>query len=436
MKEHPDYKYRPRRKAKSLAKKDSRYHFQLPMFQPMLEGFRPFYAPHHLLAPPGVPGGPPDKSPGDLSRSILPPPPLFPPHLSGLHYPPMDSVVLSRINSPDALGLSKLPTSEALSLSKMSSVESSLFSRLAPHNVFDLSRLSSPPHMTSPHLASSSGLATSGVTASLNSGLSSPIPHSASPNLTPSSLASPIPKYPSEVSATSVLSRLPLDNPYLGLTARDLDHLRFQQLHTLERERRIREELAVSPPPSRSRSPSPSSPKIDVDSRSRESSPARSPHETDEVDFRRIPELISREEDPEVSNSNDSRAFVRYGERKTFNVSPESPSGKCQAPSPPGALRLPYPFSPAALATSLYSSAPHHAVVSSPSVVASAADMARNYFTSCVYPSAGTMGYPHDPRTALSYLLVRPEAKYLSSPTLTPSLTPTLTSASPPSVVQ
>ncbi|XP_069938078.1 uncharacterized protein [Cherax quadricarinatus] len=433
MKEHPDYKYRPRRKAKSLTKKDSRYHFQLPMFQPMLEGLRPFYAPPHLLAPPGAPTGPHDKSPGDLTRSLLPPPHLFHPHLSGLHYPPMDPGVLSRMSSPDALGLSKLPTSEPLALSKMASVESSLFSRLTSHDVFSLSRLSSPPlpsHLSSPHLASSSGLPTSGVTSGLNpSGLSSPIPHPTSPNLAPSSLASPIPKYPSEVSATSVLSRLPLDNPYLGMTARELDHLRLHQLHSLERERRIREELAVSPPPSRSRSPSPSSPKIDVDSRSRESSPARSPNEADptanEPDGRRFSDAVGREEDQEVSNSDDSRAFVRYREKKSSEMAPDSPSEKyLPPPSPPGTLRLHHPFHPASLATSLYSTtAPHHSVVSS------AADMARNYF-SCLYPSGAT--YPHDPRTALSYFLVRPEAKYLTSP----ALTPTLTSASPPSVVQ
>ncbi|XP_045609467.2 transcription factor Sox-2 [Procambarus clarkii] len=440
MKEHPDYKYRPRRKAKSLAKKDSRYHFQLPMFPPMLEGLRPFYPPPHLLAPPGGHAGPHDKTHGDLARSLLPPPPLFSPHLSGLHYPHMDPGVLSRMTSPDALALSKLPTSEAMTLSKMASVESSLFSRLTPHDVFSLSRLSSSPlpsHLTSPHLASSSGLPASRVTASLNhSGLSSPIPHPASPNLAPSSLASPVPKYPSEVSATSVLSRLPLDNPYLGLSARELEHLRFQQLHTLERERRMREELAVSPPLSRSRSPSPFSPRIDVDSRSRESSPERSPNETDPAagdgEMRRICDVGGRDEDPDVSNSDDSRAFVRYGERKLSEAAPDSPSDRCPAPSPPGALRLPHPFYPAAaLATSIYSStAPHH------SVVASAADMARNYFSSCVYPSGGSVGYPHDPRAALSYFLVRPEAKYLSSPALTPSLTPTLTSASPPSVVQ
>ncbi|XP_071540137.1 uncharacterized protein [Panulirus ornatus] len=445
MKEHPDYKYRPRRKAKSLAKKDNRYHFQLPMFQPMLDGLRPFYPPPHLIAPPGVPGGP-EKSPGDLSRSLLPPPPLFPPQLSGLHYPPVDPVVLSRINSPDTLGLSKLPTSESLALSKMASVESSLFSRLASHDVFNLSRLSSPPlqpHLTSPHLASSSGLPPSGVTSNLSSGLSSPIHHPTSPNLTPSTLASPIPKYPSEVSATSVLSRLPLDNSYLSLTARELEHLRLQQQLYMERERRIREEVAVSPPPSRSRSVSPSSPKIDVDSRSRESSPARSPAENeppphDEGAFRRFSDAASREEEPEISNGDDSRAFVRYGERKSLDANSESPTGKCPSPSPLGALRLPpHPFTSAALATSLYSSSPQHSVMSSPSVVVSAADMARNYFSSCVYPPGGSLGYPHDPRAALSYLLVRPEAKYLSSPALTPSLTPTLSSAaSPPSVVQ
>lgn len=435
MKEHPDYKYRPRRKAKSLAKKDSRYHFQLPMFQPMLEGLRPFYPPPHLLAAHGAPGGS-DKSPGELPRPLLPPPPMFPPHLAGLPDPSMDPI-LSRLSSPDALALSKLSSQDSLALSKMAQTESSLFSRLAPHDMFGLSRLSSPPlssHLSASHGASSSGLPSSAAGPSLGSpGLSSPSAHPSSPSLTSSSLASPIPKYPPEVPVVSVMSRLPLESPYLGLTTRDLEHLRLQHLQSLERERRIREGLAASPPPSRSRSPSPSSPKIDVDCRSRESSPSRSPIDiehppSEQGAFRRFEDSVAHDEDPEASSSEEARAFTRYSERKSSETDAEAPPAK--SASPPTTLRLPpHPFSPAALASSLYS---HHHAAASPSAVVSAADVTRSYLGSCVYPSGAPVGYHHDPRAALSYFLVRPEAKYLSASPLTPSLS----SASPPSVVQ
>ncbi|XP_064118337.1 proline-rich protein 36-like [Macrobrachium nipponense] len=430
MKEHPDYKYRPRRKAKSLSKKDTRYHFQLPMFQPMLESLRPFYSPAHLLPPPGL-SSVPEKSPGELHRPLLPPPPLFPPHLHGFQYPPVDPVVLSRLSSADALGLTKLPTTESLSLTKISPADSSLFSRLTSHDVFGLSRLSSSPlpsHLTTSHLAtssSSSGLPGSAVSPALGSpGLSSPsVPHSGSPNLAPS-LASPVPKYASDISATSVLSRFPLDNPYLGLSARDLEHLRLQQFHCFDREQRVRDGLTISPPP-HSRSASPSSPKIDVDSHSRESSPARSPIHvdapSDEGAFKKFSELSNRGEEPETSSGEEARAFVRYSDKKCSESEPQGV--KTSSPAPQETFRAIHPFSTANLATSLYSSVQHH----SPPTIVSAADMARSYFTSCVYPTS-TSGYPPDPRTALSYLLVRPEAKYLASPSLTP--------ASPPSVVQ
>lgn len=434
MKEHPDYKYRPRRKAKSMAKKDNRYPFQLPMFQPMIESLRPFYPPPHLLAAPGIPGGL-EKSPGELPRPLLPPP-FFAPHISGLPYAPMDPAILSRLHSPDALTLSKLSTSESLGLSKMPSVESSLLARLAPHDVFTLPRLSSPPlqsplpPLSSPHLSSSSSLPTTGA-ASTSSVLPSHIHHPASPSLTSYSLPSPIPKYPPEVSAASVLSRFPLDSPYFGLS-RDLDHFRLQQLQ-MERDRKIRDELAVSPPPSRSRSSSPSSPKIDVGCRSRDSSPPRSPLRTEPPVDDGVLHRVSDEsrEDQEISNSDDSRAFVRYSEQKG------SPESKSPAPSPSEPLRIPHHFSPSALATSIYSSAPHHSVLSTSSSSISAAEVARNYFSSCMYPpGGGSTGCPPDSRTALSYFLVRPEAKYPHSPALLPTLAPALSSSSPPSVVQ
>lgn len=433
MKEHPDYKYRPRRKAKSMAKKDNRYPFQLPMFQPMIEGLRPFYPPPHLLGAPGIPGGL-EKPPGELPRTLLPPPPLFPPHISGLPYPHVDPALLSRLHS-DSLALSKLSTTESLAFSKMSSVESSFLARLAPHEVFSLPRFPSPPlqsplpPLSSPHLPSSSSLPTSSV-ASSSSVLSSQLHHPASPSLSAYSLPSPIPKYPPEVTASSVLSRFPLDSPYFSLP-RDVEHLRLQQLQ-IERERRIREEFAASPPPSRSRSSSPSSPKIDVGNRSRESSPPRSPAGTDPPHEDGALRRFSDEsrEDAEVSNSDDSRAFVRYGERKG------SPEPKSPAPSPSEPLRFPHPFSPSALATSFYSAAPHHSVLSTSSPSMSAAEVARNYFSSCVYPpGGGVAGGPPDPRTALSYFLVRPEAKYPPTPALLP-LAPAITSSSPPSVVQ
>ena len=50
MKEHPDYKYRPRRKPKSLLKKD-KYAFPIPM----IPGMSPAFS-HHGFLPPGYPG--------------------------------------------------------------------------------------------------------------------------------------------------------------------------------------------------------------------------------------------------------------------------------------------------------------------------------------------------------------------------------------------
>lgn len=354
-----------------------RYPFQLPMFQPMIEGLRPFYPPPHLLAAPGIPGGL-EKPPGELPRPLLPPPPLFSPHFSGLPYPPFDPAILARLHSSDPLALSKLPTTESLALSKISPAESSLLARLAPHEVLSLQRLPSPPlqsplpPLSSPHLPSSSSLPTSGV-ASSSSVLSSQIHHPSSPSLPTYSLPSPIPKYPPEVSASSVLSRFPLESPYFTLP-RDVEQLHLQRLQT-ERERRIREELAASPPPSRSRSSSPSSPKIDVGSRSRDSSPPRSPAITDPAPDDGILRRFSDEsrEDAEVSNSDDSRAFVRYGERKG------SPEAKSPAPSPSEPLRFPHPFSPSALATNFYSVAPHHSVLSTSSSSVSAAEVASEY---------------------------------------------------------
>ncbi|XP_068225304.1 uncharacterized protein [Palaemon carinicauda] len=431
MKEHPDYKYRPRRKAKSLSKKDTRYHFQLPMFQPMLESLRPFYTPAHLLPPPGLPSGS-DKSSGELHRPLLPPPHLFPAHLPGFQYPSVDPVVLSRLNSVDALGLGKLPTTDALSLTKISPSDSSLFSRLTTHDVFGFSRLSSSPlpsHLATSHLASSSsssGLPGSAVSPALGSpGLSSPtVPHSASPILAPN-LPSPIPKYPSNISATSILSRFPLDNPYLGLSSRDLEHIRLQQFHCFDRELRIREGLAISPPPSQSRSASPSSPKIDVDSHSRESSPVRSSIHIDppssEGAFKKFSEVSNREEELDTFGDEEARHLVFCSNNKSSESEPLGVSTSSRTPQEN--LKVANTFSTATLATSHYSSAQRH----SPPTIVSAADMARSYFSSCVYP-ASPSGYHPDPRTALSYLLVRPEAKYLTSPAHTP--------ASPPSIVQ
>ncbi|KAK7065177.1 hypothetical protein SK128_016819 [Halocaridina rubra] len=434
MKEHPDYKYRPRRKAKSLSKKDNRYHFPLPLFPPMLDSLRPFYSPAHLLPTHSLHTGS-EKSPGDIPRPLLPPPPLFPSHLTGFPYPPMDPVVLSRLSSStDGVNLSKLSASETLTIPKITSVDSSLLARLASHDVFGVTRLSSPPlqsHLPSSQLAasssSSSGLTVAGVGSSLSpQGLPSPPNHHpGSPTLIPSSLASPVPKYPSEIAATSVLSRLPLDHPYHGLSHRDLEHLHLQHLHYLDQERRMREELAASPQPSRSRSASPSSPKIDVDSHSRESSPVRSPitvdPPSDEGAFKRFSAISTREEDTEVSVAEESRGFVRYSEKKANHT--DAPGSNCHSPVAPEPLRLAPPFSSASLATSLYPSNQHH----SPPTIVSAA-MARSYFTGCMYPSGTAAGYPADPRAALSYLLVRPEAKYLPTPVITPS--------SPTSVVQ
>ncbi|KAK6622630.1 hypothetical protein RUM43_008472 [Polyplax serrata] len=75
MKEHPDYKYRPRRKPKTLVKKDTKFGFSIsPILSPNVDSIQ-----RSLLPPPPSSGPPPpsfsilDEDPLKFSRSIFPP---------------------------------------------------------------------------------------------------------------------------------------------------------------------------------------------------------------------------------------------------------------------------------------------------------------------------------------------------------------------------
>ncbi|KAK4290321.1 hypothetical protein Pmani_036762 [Petrolisthes manimaculis] len=167
-----------------------------------------------------------------------------------------------------------------------------------------------------------------------------------------------------------------------------------------------------------------------------------SPPLTEERAFRRFSELSTREGDFEASNSDESRAFVSIERRGPLCVAVLPPEAGVQQhlqekvfvclnpytppPSPP----------PSTLPSHTYPSLPPLSPSPQQTLPVSVSETGGSYLGSCVYPPGSSVGYPPDPRTALSYLLVRPEAKYLPAPALLPSLTPTLTSASPPSVVQ
>ncbi|KAF2358068.1 hypothetical protein FHG87_011176 [Trinorchestia longiramus] len=134
MKEHPDYKYRPRRKIKVLAKRENRYGLQLPILQPFSDPLRPFYPPpgflshfpalaHPPMPPPPPPPLPPIRapplsptsSPSEVPHSLLqmsghPTSPLyhpqhspflFHPGLPSISYPLLDPLLWNRINSSE-----------------------------------------------------------------------------------------------------------------------------------------------------------------------------------------------------------------------------------------------------------------------------------------------------------------------------------------------
>ncbi|CAL4078022.1 unnamed protein product, partial [Meganyctiphanes norvegica] len=364
MKEHPDYKYRPRRKAKTITKKDNRYQFQLPMFQPMLEGFRPLY---------GHPGGPlmsPDKLSGDLPRPLLPQAFLgAPPHLPpGWPYHYLDHMTLSRLGQ-DALtlpSLSKLSPTDLqrgadISPSSVLGEHQSLLSRLAAAGAAgqqEVFRLSSPPgpgqqevfRLSSPPGSSLQQHQHVLSTSVSPHGLASPTAHAATSPVT--TIASPLPKYPGELFSNgfpggSVLSRLEAPQ-YLS---RELEQYRLAHLHHLEAQRRLHEGLAHSPPPSRSRTPSPSSPRIDVERPSRESSveresrsPLPSPRGHQEETghsgaFRRISVVPQRDLQAQDDHA---RAFIRYSHMKLLEHQQRQPTMPPTAAPPAAAAFTPY----------------------------------------------------------------------------------------------
>lgn len=98
MKEHPDYKYRPRRKPKSLVKKDSKYGFSIsPILSPGIDPIQ-----RSFLPPPPPPGPPPPLSllaedPLKFSRSIFPTfsYPLY--HAARLHAEDLSATASSKV---------------------------------------------------------------------------------------------------------------------------------------------------------------------------------------------------------------------------------------------------------------------------------------------------------------------------------------------------
>lgn len=150
MKEHPDYKYRPRRKPKSLIKKD-RFPFPFPTFAP------PGHCPSNLSGKDSL-----DFSTDTLSvqqqineslalnlekcRSLLPPPP--PPHPTSLY--PYSTGKLSDFSST---ALAYNPLAYAAALSSHYPYSSMFSATLAAAAAANSS--SSPPSVSSPSSSSS-----------------------------------------------------------------------------------------------------------------------------------------------------------------------------------------------------------------------------------------------------------------------------------------
>lgn len=98
MKEHPDYKYRPRRKPKSLIKKEPKFGFAIsPLVSPGMDSIQ-----RSLLPPPPPPPGPPPLPLfGDealkFSRSFFPPfsYPLY--HAARMHAEDLSTTATSKV---------------------------------------------------------------------------------------------------------------------------------------------------------------------------------------------------------------------------------------------------------------------------------------------------------------------------------------------------
>ncbi|XP_060556101.1 transcription factor Sox-14-like [Ruditapes philippinarum] len=140
MKEHPDYKYRPRRKPKSLMKKD-KYAFPLPL----VPGFNPFNGLH-----PTYPTFSTNQAENAMNQAILnekmrafQPPTSIPTSLSS--HP-----LLSHLENSSKLDTSSLPLRTSLSEHMSSQMTSSLYSQYLQAQSAALSSLPAPAHTGHP----------------------------------------------------------------------------------------------------------------------------------------------------------------------------------------------------------------------------------------------------------------------------------------------
>nr|UJP31566.1 putative SoxB2 [Macoploma tenta] len=143
MKEHPDYKYRPRRKPKSLLKKD-KYAFPLPL----VHGLNPFGG-----LPPSYPGfGPSQSDSAAMSQAILSekmrafqPPTSLSTSLGSTH------PLLSHLDATGSkLDSSNLPLRTSLSEHMSSQMASSLYSQYLQAQSAAMSSLPAPAHTGHP----------------------------------------------------------------------------------------------------------------------------------------------------------------------------------------------------------------------------------------------------------------------------------------------
>lgn len=138
MKEHPDYKYRPRRKPKSLMKKD-KYAFPLPL----VPGFNPFNG-----FPPSYPAFAANQAESVMSQA------LFSEKMRAFQAPTSMPTSLSPHPLLSHLESSKLDTSlplrTSLSEHMSSQMTSSLYSQYLQAQSAALSSLPSPAHTGHP----------------------------------------------------------------------------------------------------------------------------------------------------------------------------------------------------------------------------------------------------------------------------------------------